>query len=118
MSTFFVPIEVSNLRRVPSHRVDAMVHTGSTDTCIPEDILRDLGVQPITERAYSQADESRRIYPVGQALVRLHGQEWVVPVVFVPPGTMPLLGAVTLEIFRLSVDPVKQELIPVEGLMK
>ncbi len=31
--------------------------------------------------------------------------------------SQPLLGAVTLEIFRLGVDPVSQRLIPVPGLL-
>ena len=35
-----------------------------------------------------------------------------------PEGTMPLTGAITLEIFRLAVDPIAKQLIPVTGLPK
>ena len=30
---------------------------------------------------------------------------------------MPLLGALTLEVFSLGIDPVNQRLIPVDSLM-
>ena len=49
--------------------------------------------------------------------MRLEGEEFIVPVVFGPEATQPLLGAVTLEIFRLGIDPVRQRLIPVDGLL-
>ena len=39
------------------------------------------------------------------------------PVVFAEDGSEPLLGAVTLEIFLLAVDSVRQRLIPVRGLL-
>ncbi len=39
------------------------------------------------------------------------------PVIFGDEDSQPLLGAVTLEIFRLGVDAVSQRLIPVPGLL-
>jgi hypothetical protein len=39
-------------------------------------------------------------------------------VVFGDPGTEPLLGAFTLEGFRLAADPVNHRLISVPGLLK
>ena len=39
------------------------------------------------------------------------------PVIFGDEGVQPLLGAVTLEIFRLAINPVDMRLIPVDGLM-
>jgi hypothetical protein len=38
-------------------------------------------------------------------------------VTFGDEGMAPILGAVTLEEFRLGVDPVRQELVPVIGLL-
>ena len=54
---------------------------------------------------------------MGRTWVRLDGREDIVPVVFGEEGAQPLLGAVTLEIFRLAVDPVNQSLSPVPGLL-
>ena len=41
----------------------------------------------------------------------------IAPVVFVEEDSQPLLGAVTLEIFRLGIDPVEMRLVPVDGLL-
>jgi len=39
-------------------------------------------------------------------------------VIFGEPGSEPLLGAFTLEGFRLAADPVNRRLVPVPGLLK
>ncbi len=39
------------------------------------------------------------------------------PVIFGDEDRQPLLGAATLEIFRLGVDPVSRHLIPAPGLL-
>ncbi len=49
--------------------------------------------------------------------MRLDGREDVSPVVFWEEGVQPLLGAVTLEIFSLNIDPVNERLIPVDAFM-
>ena len=41
----------------------------------------------------------------------------MVPVVFTDEGSESLLGAVTLEIFLLNVDPLRQRLVPTRGLL-
>jgi predicted aspartyl protease len=92
--------------------------TPASHTTIPEELLRDLGIEPSEERPFRLADESLATYPVGQARVRLLGQEWIVPVVFTPEGRIPLLGVITLEIFRLAIDQVALQLISVPGLLK
>jgi len=118
MGTFSVEIEVGDLGGAPFRRVEALVDTGSSDTAIPEDVLKGLGINPTGTRQFRLADESLVTYPIGQARVRLRGQELVVLVAFTPKGTMPLLGATTLETFGLGVDPVGRELMEVPGLMK
>ena len=118
MGTFSVEMEVGDLTGEQFHPVEALVDTGSSDTAIPENILRDLGVVPTGQRPFRLADESLVTYPIGQARVRLLGEDFVALVVFTPEGTMPLLGATTLETFGLAANPVAQELIEVPGLMK
>jgi predicted aspartyl protease len=121
MGTFSVEIEVGNLEGTQFQLVDALVRlrrAGSSNTAIPENILRDLGVVPTGQRRFRLADESLVTYPIGQARVRLLGQDLVVLVVFTPEGTMPLLGASTLETFGLAADRVSGELMEVPGLMK
>ena len=118
MGTFSVEMEVGNLGRDRYQPAKALVDTGSSDTAIPENILRDLGVVPTGRRRFRLADESLVTYPIGQARARLLGQDLVVLVVFTPQGTMPLLGATTLETFGLAANPVGRELVEVPGLMK
>jgi hypothetical protein len=43
---------------------------------------------------------------------------WTTQAVFGPEEVTPLLGATTLGILHLGVDPVEQRLIPVTGLLK
>jgi predicted aspartyl protease len=54
---------------------------------------------------------------LGQAEVRLEGQQLTTLVGFGEDGTRPLLGAYTLEGFGLVPDPVGRRLVPVEGLL-
>ena len=118
MGTFSVEMEVGSLAGDRYQAVDALVDTGPSDTAIPENILRASGVVPTSHRSFRLADESLVTYPIGQARVKLLGQDLIVLVVFTPEGTMPLLGATTLETFGLAANPVSQELIEVPGLMK
>ena len=118
MGTFSVAVQVGDLVGRQFVEVEALVDTGASDTTLPEDILAPLGIQPIARRSFRLADERLVEYPVGQARLRLDGDEFIVLVVFAPEGTMPLLGATTLETFSLGVDPKGQRLIPVPGLLK
>ena len=118
MGTFSVAIQVGSLAGDRFQPVEALVDTGSSDTAIPANVLRDLGVTSTGRRRFRLADESLVTYPIGQARVRLLGQNLVVLVVFTPEGTMPLLGATTLETFGLAADPAGRQLMEVPGLMK
>ncbi len=62
---------------------------------------------------------SRQVgYQIGSVLIRISGRTRPTIVVFGDSGAEPLLGVVTLEEFRLGVDPLGQRLIPVPGLLK
>ena len=50
--------------------------------------------------------------------MRYNGKSGIVPVVFTPNDVAPLIGATTLEILGLAVNPVSKELLPVNFLMK
>ncbi len=98
-------------------RVDALVDTGASHTVLPRPLLEELGVTPVHRVPFRLADDRRVEYDMGQAVIRLHGLEISVMVVFGDPDSAPLLGASTLEMFNLGVDPVSQRLMPVEGLL-
>ena len=118
MGTFSVRIQVGDLAGRQYLEVDALVDTGSSDTVLPQDTLRELGVTPVDRFTYSLADETIVEYDVGEARIRLDGRERTTQVVFGPDGVTPLLGATTLQLFHLGVDPLQEQLVSVRGLLK
>ena len=117
MGTFEVPLEIGDIEGREYRRLEALVDTGATYTTAPASVLRSLGVESRGPADFRLADGRVIQMDMGQTWVRLEGMEAIVPVVFGEEGTQPLLGAVTLEIFRLAVDPVERRLTPVPGLL-
>ncbi|PKB72885.1 MAG: hypothetical protein BZY75_04650 [SAR202 cluster bacterium Io17-Chloro-G7] len=118
MGTFSVALQVGDLGGSQFVQVQALVDTGSSDTVLPQEILERLGITAVDRFAYSLADETIVEYDVGEARLRLDGRERTTQVVFGPAGITPLLGATTLQLFHLGVDPLLEQLVPVTGLLK
>src|SRR5437867_906863 len=116
MGVFTVPIEVSDLEGIRSERIDTLVDTGASHTRIPRPIFERLGVVPHERMPFRLADESVIEYDLGEAQIRIDGRFRYSPVIFGEEGTQPLLGASTLEIFGLGVNPVDKRLVPVTGI--
>ena len=114
MGTFRVKAAVAAPHR-PEERVDVefLVDTGATYTWIPAPTLEALGVKAARVQPVRLADG--RIIERGFAwiLLTLDGRTEPTPCLIGDPGSEPLLGAVTLEIFGLRVDPLNRTLIPV-----
>ena len=117
MGTFTVPLEVADPQGRQYETVEAMVDSGATYTALPVSILERLGVVPHDSRRFILADGRRVELGFGRTWMRLDAREEISPVVFQEDGAQPLLGAVTLEIFSLGIDPVNQRLIPVDAFM-
>lgn len=117
MGTFLVQIELGDPEGRRYETVEALVDTGATYTTVPGSTLRRLGVSPHTRGTFVLADSSRIERDIGRTWLKLEEGEEIVPVIFGDEDSQPLLGAVTLEIFRLGVDPVSQRLIPGPGLL-
>ena len=118
MGTFTVPLQVGDLAGQRFIEVEALVDTGATYTSVPGSLLNQLGIEVTERRHFELADERLVEYGIGQARLRLDGRELIVVVVFVPDASTPLVGATTLELFGLGVDPVKRQLVPVNALLK
>lgn len=118
MGTFSVSIHLRNEVTSEFVQVEALVDTGATYTMLPADLLETLGVEAIGQRDFELADNRRVRYDVGEAKMRLNGDELTVLVVFAPEATATLLDATALELFGLAVDPVNQRLISVPALLK
>jgi predicted aspartyl protease len=118
MGTFKVTMEIGDPQAQRFEPIAALVDTGATYTVAPRLLLQRLGVVPHTRATFVLADESQVEYDIGRTWIRYDGQQEIVLVVFGNEGAEPLLGAFTLEAFRLAPDPVGQRLIPVPGLLK
>ena len=117
MGTLLVSLEVGDPQGEQFETVEALVDTGATYSTLPASTLRRLGVSPHTRGLFRLADGSRIERDVGQTWVRLEGRGAIVPVIFGDEDAQPLVGAVTLEIFLLGVDPVEGRLMPVPGFL-
>ena len=111
MSIFEVEVGVGRHFGGPGVQVQALVDTGAFNSMMPASLLRRLGVTPTEWRKYALADNSEVEWEIGEAYISIDGTEWHCPVIFGPEDQY-LLGATTLEIFGLMVDPVAGELVP------
>lgn len=111
MGTFSVMLDVRNNNGGEWASVAALVDMGASYTVIGEDVLASLGIQPDEKEQFQLGDDSVVEWNIGEVRLRLGGSERTSPIVFGPPGVSPLLGALTLQIFRLTVDPVNERLV-------
>ena len=116
MGTFSYPLEVIAADGSRSATVSTLVDTGSTYTCLPASLLRELGIVPVERIRTELADGSVVEESVGEARVRVEGIERSTIVIFAGEGAPALLGAYTLEGALLVVDPVRQRLRPTHAL--
>jgi clan AA aspartic protease len=118
MGTFTVPAQIANPQR-PEQRLsfDLLVDTGATWTMLPGEVVTRLGLSATRQRMVTLADGKRVTYPAGQVAIQLNGEELITVFLSGPPGSLALLGAVTLEELGLAPDPVRKILVPVGGLL-
>ena len=124
VGTFSAPIEIGDPEGVRWQRVEALVDTacpelvegGASYTWLPADLLARLGVAPQFRREFLLADGRIIERDLAVTLARWDGQTLPTLVVFGDEGSMPLLGAYTLEGFGLAADPLNRRLVPVRGL--
>ena len=115
MGTFWQTVQVGNPAGGDSVEVEALVDTGADDSMFPQSLLSGLRLQPQRHFDYTMADGRRVSYPYGQARISIDGAAWICPVGFGPEDDA-LLGATTLEIFKLVADHVRKRLIPASVL--
>ena len=117
MGIFSVSAQVGNPFTSQAETIETSVDTGATDSVMPSSLLRRLGIEPVRPIRYRTVCGERVEYDVGRASFSGEGVSCFANVVFGPEGVDTLLGATTLEQLYLAVDPVGQQLVPVEGLL-
>lgn len=115
MGIFRHPMEIGQGHRGPWETFDAVVDTGSAYSWVPASALNRLGIIPLRKRPFETADGRLIMRDIGEAAARLDGEVLTTLVVFGDEGTIPILGAYTLEGFGLAADPLARRLIPSPG---
>ena len=116
MGTFTVNMRIIGANGA-AEDVDALVDTGATYASLPAGLLRRLEVAPIETGRFRTAVGDVVEMDLGQVEVELDGRRRTVLTVFGPDGATPLLGATSLGLLSLAVDPIEQRLTPVPGLL-
>jgi len=107
MGLIRVPITLEGKKR--KVHVTALVDTGASLTVIPRSIASQLGLAAFKTMTVQIADGGTRRMPVSTLLVRLDGRS-VPSTVFIAPQGEVLLGAETLELLDVTVDPKRRRL--------
>ena len=116
MGTFSVQLTVGNPSFATRETVDALVDTGATFSVMPSSLLRRLGIEPTRTRRLRLANGQVEERQAGMAFFEVDGIDGEAMVVF-GPENLYLLGATTLEVLLLVVDPINKQLIPEVGLL-
>ena len=115
MGTFHTKIAVGRERGGDFEDVTALVDTGASLTMLPASFLRKLGIDSDLDEEFTLADGRRQKLPIGDVRIRIGSEEHSSPVIFGPDDRF-LLGAVTMQIFRLIADTTHHKLIPTPEL--
>jgi len=113
MSTLSYPVLIANPRgRASSVEVKLLVDTGAMFTCLPTQQLESLGLAPQWGVPITLADGRREEWRATEILMTIDGRTLHTTCLFGPPGSLQLLGAVSLEQFALAADPLTRTLVP------
>ena len=113
MGTFRTTVEIENPARPGDRRIlpGVLVDTGAELSWFPSEVLRSLGVEPLKQWHFRQADGSVLARWSGAVLVHVAGVTTNDEVIFGESRDLVLLGARSLEGLNLRVDPLRKRLI-------
>jgi len=114
MGVFYVDCTVKNLamREKSSLIEELVVDTGSEFSWLPENVLKEIGIQvekPSQHFVMAHGDVITR--DIGYAIIKVNGFETVDEIVFAHGGDLSLLGSRTLEGFGAIVDARNKQLV-------
>ena len=116
MGTFSYPITLSASSGSHSETLDGLVDTGATFTSVSESLLERLGDRPQWRIRLGLADGHVVERGMGEVIAQIDGESRTILCVFSDDDSPTLIGAHTLEMFLLIVDPVEQRLIKKDAL--
>lgn len=97
--------------------VEFLVDSGAVYSLLPFKAWKALGLKPKKTMTFTLADGTKVERQVSQCFLSLPLGEAHTPVILGEPDDEALLGAVTLEILGLVLNPFKRELQPMQGML-
>ena len=94
-----------------------LVDSGAIYSLLPEKDWKEIGLKPKRSMTFTLADGTQVKRAVSECHVSLLQGDGHTPVILGEPGDEPLLGAVTLEILGLVLDPFKRTLNVMQGML-
>jgi clan AA aspartic protease len=93
-----------------SEHVQFLVDSGASYSLLPHEVWKSLGLTPKREVSAVLADGSTVSRQVSECHIALAGEDGHTPVLLGEPDDEALLGAVTLEVLGLVLDPFQRKL--------
>jgi clan AA aspartic protease len=97
--------------------VKFLVDSGATYTLLPEKDWKAIGLKPKRTMTFTLADGTEVRRAVSECHITLPQGDGHTPVILGEPDDEALLGAVTLEILGLVLDPFKRVLQVMQGML-
>jgi clan AA aspartic protease len=97
--------------------VDFLVDSGARYTLLPEKDWKALGLKPKRTMTFRLADGTQVKRDISECHIALPQGDGHTPVILGEPGDDPLLGAVTLEILGLVLNPFQRTLQVMQGML-
>jgi predicted aspartyl protease len=116
MALTFIEGVVSGKRK-KSARTEFLVDSGAVYTLLPEKDWKAIGLKPKRKMSFTLADGTRVERSISECHISLPQGEGHTPVILGEPGDQALLGAVTLEILGLVLNPFRRSLEPMRAML-
>ena len=117
---FKVHVKVSNPSKPELYfEEDFWVDTRAMYTFIPENRMKEIGVDPTSSREVILADGRRDRRLLGEALITIPvlNESLTNQIMFGPSNSLYLLGAMSLEAFAVEPDPLGKRLKPIAAII-
>jgi clan AA aspartic protease len=97
--------------------VEFLVDSGAVYSLLPEKDWKYIGLKPKRQMSFTLADGTKVERSISECHITLPQGDSHTPVILGEPGDEALLGAVTLEILGLVLDPFKRSLHPMRAML-
>ena len=116
MGLTFVEATVSG-KKGKKVAVKFLVDSGAIYSLLPENVWKSLGLKPKRSMTFTLADGTEIKRDVSECHITLDKADGHTPVILGEPGDDALLGAVTLKVLGLVLNPFNRTLQPLHGVL-